>query len=74
VRINEKWKIMQNGETKDSEEDDFKIDEESDQHEEKGKEVSSNSEKSGSEDEERDPLATKTMQERKTKKTWSSAH
>ena len=65
---------MHNREFEDSEEDDFKIDEESDQHEEEGKEVSSDSEKSESKDEERDSLATKTVQERKTKKTWTSAH
>ena len=65
---------MQNGEVEDSEEDDFKIDEESYQHEEKGKEVSLDSEKSGSEDKERDLLTTKIVQERKTKKTWTNAH
>ena len=65
---------MQNGEAEDNEEDDFNVDEESDQSEEKEQEVSLDSEKSESEDEERDPLATKTVQGRRTNKTWTSAH
>ena len=74
VRIDENWKTMQNGEVEDNEEDDFNVDEESDQPEEKEQEVSLDSEKSESEQEERDPLTTKMVQGRRTKKTWTSAH